>query len=250
MDYSNLLFACSAALFAGGLNSIAGGGTFITLPALLSAGMSPVMANTTSASVMFPGYLGSVLGFRDVLSSVSRKYLFILIVLSILFSSVGATLLISSTDKFFMQVIPFLILIATLLFATNVVNQNNILKSQKPFLSKVLLGFVSSYGGYFNGGLGIALLSALSFEKKYSLRELSAIKSLLSFVITVVSVMVFISNQFVVWSYALYMIIFSVIGGYIGARLTQLVNENFIKYFVIFVGLSLSAGLFYLEYLI
>ena len=80
MDYSNLLFACSAALFAGGLNSIAGGGTFITLPALLSAGMSPVMANTTSASVMFPGYLGSVLGFRDVLSSVSRKYLFILVV--------------------------------------------------------------------------------------------------------------------------------------------------------------------------
>ena len=76
------------------------------------------------------------------------------------------------------------------------------------------------------------MLSALSFEKKYSLRELSAIKSLLSFVITVVSVMVFISNQFVVWSYALYMIIFSVIGGYIGARLTQLVNENFIKYFV------------------
>ena len=132
------------------------------------------MANTTSASVMFPGYLGSVLGFRDVLSSVSRKYLFILIVLSILFSSVGATLLISSTDKFFMQVIPFLILIATLLFATNVVNRNNIPKSQKPFLSKVLLGFVSSYGGYFNGGLGIALLSALSFEKKYSLRELSA----------------------------------------------------------------------------
>ena len=85
MDYSNLLFACSAALFAGGLNSIAGGGTFITLPALLSAGMSPVMANTTSASVMLPGYLGSVLGYRDLLSSVSRKYLFILIFIFVIF---------------------------------------------------------------------------------------------------------------------------------------------------------------------
>ena len=85
MDSYNLLIACFAAFFAGGLNSIAGGGTFITLPTLLATGITPVMANTTSAAVLLPGYLGSVIGFRTILCLLSKKNILGLILLTVLF---------------------------------------------------------------------------------------------------------------------------------------------------------------------
>ena len=179
MELPNLILVCLAAFFAGGLNSLAGGGSFISLPALLYVGISPVLANTTSAAAILPGYCGSVIGFKKTFTTISLNKIMPLIFLVIIFSVGGAFFLINTSDEFFIKVLPFLIFMATLLFIFN--PQTVRQKSQSPsgVYQKIGLSFVSTYGGYFNGGLGLALLSVLSIDKDFSLKQLSAIKSLL-----------------------------------------------------------------------
>ena len=248
MENLNLFWVCSAAFLAGGLNSLAGGGSFITLPALLFAGVSPVLANTTSAAALLPGYFGSVLGFRATFSTLEIKKLLPLLVITIACSIIGAFFLINSSDQFFMHFIPFLVLIATLLFIFNSRIEKDSPTNSSTLFQKTGLSLVSAYGGYFNGGLGIALLSVLSLGKEFSIKQMSAVKSLLSFLITTISVSVFILNGFVVWSYVVYMVFFSVIGGFFGAKLTERLPTLIIRKFVIFIGLSLSASLIFISY--
>ena len=248
MENLNLFWVCSAAFLAGGLNSLAGGGSFITLPALLFAGISPVLANTTSAAALLPGYFGSVLGFRATFSTLEIKKLLPLLVITIACSIIGAFFLINSSDQFFMHFIPFLVLIATLLFILNSRIEKDSPTNSSTLFQKTGLSLVSAYGGYFNGGLGIALLSVLSLGKEFSIKQMSAVKSLLSFLITTISVSVFILNGFVVWSYVVYMVFFSVIGGFFGAKLTERLPTLIIRKFVIFIGLSLSASLIFISY--
>lgn len=228
---------------------MAGGGSFITLPALLYSGITPVLANTTSAAVLLPGYLGSVIGFKNTFSTLDLKKLIPLLALTIIFSIGGAYLLINSSDEFFLQFIPFLILIATLLFLFNPSSELASVNSSASLPQKIGLSIVSTYGGYFNGGLGIALLSVLSLGSQFSLKQMSAVKSLISFLITTVSVCVFLFNGFIVWSYVVYMIIFSVLGGFTGAKLTEVLPTKLVRKFIIFVGLSLSAYLIFIGYI-
>ena len=228
---------------------MAGGGSFITLPALLYSGITPVLANTTSAAALLPGYLGSVIGFKNTFSTLDLKKLIPLLALTIIFSIGGAYLLINSSDEFFLQFIPFLILIATLLFLFNPSSELASVNSSASLPQKIGLSIVSTYGGYFNGGLGIALLSVLSLGSQFSLKQMSAVKSLISFLITTVSVCVFLFNGFIVWSYVVYMIIFSVLGGFTGAKLTEVLPTKLVRKFIIFVGLSLSASLIFIGYI-
>ena len=249
MELPNLILVCLAAFFAGGLNSLAGGGSFITLPALLYVGISPVLANTTSAAAILPGYFGSVIGFKKTFTTISLNKIMPLIFLVIIFSVGGAFFLINTSDEFFIKVLPFLIFMATLLFIFN--PQTVRQKSQSPsgVYQKIGLSFVSTYGGYFNGGLGLALLSVLSIEQDFSLKQLSAIKSLLSLFITLVSVSIFFLNNFVAWSFVFYMMFFSIFGGFIGAKLTEVLPNQLLRRFIILVGISLSISLFTLNYL-
>lgn len=249
MEFLNLFWVCIAAFLAGGLNSLAGGGSFITLPALLYAGITPVLANTTSAAVLLPGYLGSVMGFKNTFSTLNLKKLMPLLALTIIFSIGGAYLLINSSDEFFLQFIPFLILIATLLFIFNPTSELASVDTSANLSQKIGLSIVSTYGGYFNGGLGIALLSVLSLGNQFSLKQMSAVKSLISFLITTVSVSVFLFNGFIVWSYVLYMVLFSVLGGFAGAKLTEILPAILVRKFIILVGLSLSASLIFIGYI-
>ena len=228
---------------------MAGGGSFITLPALLYSGITPVLANTTSAAVLLPGYIGSVIGFKNTFSTLNLKKLIPLLALTIIFSIGGAYLLINSSDEFFLQFIPFLILIATLLFLFNPISEQDSVNTSASLPQKIGLSIVSTYGGYFNGGLGIALLSVLSLGSQFSLKQMSAVKSLISFLITTVSVCVFLFNGFIVWSYVVYMIIFSVLGGFTGAKLTEVLPTKLVRKFIIFVGLSLSASLIFIGYI-
>ena len=228
---------------------MAGGGSFITLPALLYSGITPVLANTTSAAVLLPGYIGSVIGFKNTFSTLDLKKLIPLLALTIIFSIGGAYLLINSSDEFFLQFIPFLILIATLLFLFNPTSELASVNTSASLPQKIGLSIVSTYGGYFNGGLGIALLSVLSLGSQFSLKQMLAVKSLISFLITTVSVCVFLFNGFIVWSYVVYMIIFSVLGGFTGAKLTEVLPTKLVRKFIIFVGLSLSASLIFIGYI-
>ena len=138
---------------------------------------------------------------------------------------------------------------ATLLFIFNpqTVRQNS--QSSSGVYQKIGLSFVSTYGGYFNGGLGLALLSVLSIDKDFSLKQLSAIKSLLSLFITLVSVSVFFLINFVVWSFVFYMMFFSILGGFMGAKLTEILPNQLLRIFIILVGISFSISLLILNYL-
>jgi uncharacterized membrane protein YfcA len=238
VELSSLFLVCLAAFFAGGLNSLAGGGSFITLPALLYVGISPVLANTTSAAAILPGYFGSVAGFKKTFTTISLNKIMPLIFLVTIFSVCGAFFLINTSDEFFTKALPF--------------NPQNVReKSQSPrgVYQKIGLSFVSTYGGYFNGGLGLALLSVLSIDKDFSLKQLSAIKSLLSLFITLVSVSVFFLNNFIVWSFVFYMMFFSILGGFMGAKLTEILPNQLLRIFIILVGISLSISLLILNYL-
>ena len=145
--------------------------------------------------------------------------------------------------------IPFLILIATLMFIINPSLNQTQFSTPSGFLRNIGLALVSTYGGYFNGGLGIALLSVLSLGKGFSLKQMSAIKSFLSFLITTVSVIIFFFNDFVVWSYVFYMVFFSIMGGFFGAKLTEFLPSQWIRRFIILVGSVLSFSLIYTSYL-
>ena len=249
MELSSLFLVCLAAFFAGGLNSLAGGGSFITLPTLLYVGISPVLANTTSAAAILPGYFGSVVGFKKTFTTISLNKIMPLIFLVIIFSVGGAFFLINTSDEFFMKALPFLIFVATLFFIFNPQTVPNKSQSSEGVYQKIILSFVSTYGGYFNGGLGIALLSVLSIDKDFSLKQLSAIKSLLSLFITLVSVSIFFLNNFIAWSFIFYMMFFSLLGGFIGAKLTEVLPNQLLRGFIILVGISLSISLFILNYL-
>ena len=248
MEILNLLLVCLAAFLAGGLNSLAGGGSFITLPALLFVGIPPVLANTTSAAVLLPGYFGSVLGFKNTFSTIDYKKILPLLLISIICSVGGAISLINTSNEFFLKFIPFLILIATLMFIINPSLNQTQSSTSSGFLRNIGLALVSTYGGYFNGGLGIALLSVLSLGKEFSLKQMSAIKSFLSFLITTVSVIIFFFNDFIVWSYVFLMVFFSIMGGFFGAKLTELLPSQWVRRFIILVGSVLSFSLIYTNY--
>ena len=248
MEILNLFLVCLAAFLAGSLNSLAGGGSFITLPALLFVGIPPVLANTTSAAVLLPGYLGSVLGFKNTFSTIDYKKLLPLLLISIICCVGGAISLIKTSNEFFLKFIPFLILIATLMFIINPSLNQTQSSTSSSFLRNIGLALVSTYGGYFNGGLGIALLSVLSLGKEFSLKQMSAIKSFLSFLITTVSVIIFFFNDFIVWSYVFYMVFFAIMGGFFGAKLTELLPSQWVRRFVILVGSVLSFSLIYTSY--
>ena len=243
-----MLLACLAAFMAGILNSLAGGGSFITLPALLFIGIPPVLANTTSAAVLLPGYLGSVFGFKKTYKTIQIRSLIPLLIITLIFSVGGAYLLINSSDEFFLKFIPLLIMAATLLFIINPSYEEEIEKSNSTLLKKFGLSLISTYGGYFNGGLGIALLSVLSLDSEFSLKQISAIKSSLSLMITLVSVSIFFLNDFIVWSYVFFMMIFSILGGFLGARVTEALPTVYVRRFIILVGVLLSLSLMYLNY--
>ena len=243
-----MLLACLAAFMAGILNSLAGGGSFITLPALLFIGIPPVLANTTSAAVLLPGYLGSVFGFKKTYKTIQIRSLIPLLIVTLIFSVGGAYLLINSSDEFFLKFIPLLIIAATLLFIINPSYEEETEKSNSTLLKKFGLSLVSTYGGYFNGGLGIALLSVLSLDNEFSLKQISAIKSSLSLMITLVSVSIFFLNDFIVWSYVFFMMIFSILGGFLGARVTEALPTVYVRRFIILVGVLLSLSLMYLNY--
>jgi len=238
----SVFIVCAAAFLAGNLNALAGGGSFITLPALIFLGISPINANTTSAASLLPGYFGSVIGFKNLYRDLDRKHLITLASIASASSVLGALLLINTEDEVFISLLPWLILLATLLFIFNPKRSN---KEKSGNLTQFLgVSLVSVYGGYFNGGLGIATLAALSLGREMTIKHLSAIKSLLSFLLTSVSVCIFFISGYIEWSYVFYMMIFSAIGGFCGAKLTQALPEIAVRRFIIFTGFLVTILLF------
>lgn len=234
-----------AALCAGVLNAIAGGGSFLTFPALVFIGVPPIAANATSAVAVFPGYLSGALGFAHEIKSIKRKTLYTLIALSIIGGVAGSVLLLVTPSHVFRFIVPWLLLFATLLFAFDKhLRRLSAGKAPSGLGSTIATLLVTTYGGYFNGGLGIVLLSLLSGLGYRDINQMNGLKNLLSFILSSASVLTFALAGVVVWKYATLMMIAATLGGYLGARLARRLPISAIRAIVIIVGFGMTAAFF------
>ncbi len=241
------ILIATAAFFAGILNAIAGGGTFLTFPALVFAGVPPIVANATSAIAVFPGYLSSAAGFRTDIATIDRKRLIRQCTLSLAGGLFGALLLLVSSNDFFTMIVPFLLLASTAIFAF----QDRILAWGRsggiqltPYGAAGTL-LVSIYGGYFNGGLGIVLLALYALWGLTQINLMNGLKNGISFVISAISVLTFALAGLIVWPAAIIMMIANIFGGYIGAKIAKRLSKPVVRAIIIVVGLVMSCVFFY-----
>ena len=233
-----------AAFAAGLLNTIAGGGTFLTFPALVYTGVPVVAANATSTVAVFPGYLGGALGFRKEIAAIERSFLFKVILATVVGGLIGSLLLLVSSNEAFSVVVPFLLTAATLAFAFG--DRIRRWAERRKMNSSESIGttLVSIYGGYFNGGLGIVLLALFSLWGMRDLNRMNGLKSLLSFILSAISVLTFAIAGIVEWPQALLMMVAATAGGYAGAPLARILPRAVVRATVIVVGASMSIVFF------
>lgn len=245
MTFDQVLLA-AAAFGAGVLNSIAGGGTFLTFPALVYTGVPVVAANATSAVAVFPGYLGAIGGFRKEITQFERSRLMKITLLTIVGGLVGSLLLLVSSNQAFSVVVPFLLAMATLAFAFGGHIRRWLADHSDSYSNSPLsIVFVAVYGGYFNGGLGIVLLALFSLWGMRDLNLMNGLKNLVSFIISAISVATFAAAGIVAWQPAILMAVAAAIGGYMGAPLARVLPVTVVRTIVILVGSVLSVVFFH-----
>ncbi len=237
-----------AAFAAGVLNAVAGGGSFLTFPALVFAGVPPIAANATSALAVSPGYLGSTWGFKSELQRLPPARLRQEGCVAAAGGVVGALLLLVTPAAVFKALVPWLLLFATVLFVLG------------PHLSKRLVGgpnsvglaawrmpglwLVAVYGGYFNGGLGILLMALYSVTGEPNIHTSNALKNLNSLVLSLLSVAAFAWAGAIVWGPALWMMLAATLGGYVGAHWAKRMPALWVRVLVVTTGVVMSALFF------
>ena len=252
-----LVWLCLAALAAGLVNAIAGGGTLLTFPALL-AGLShlgaadaAVVANATSTVALVPGSLAGAWGYRREMERV-RRWLYLLVGPSLVGGVIGALLVTRLDSAYFAVLVPWLLLTAALLFlAESFLPKKAAADSrQRPPSAGAVAGIlvfqlvVAVYGGYFGAGASILILSALAALAVGDVNQMNALKTVLGACINGVSVIVFIADQKVAWRYALPMAVAAILGGYLGARLALVIPSRHTKWLISAVGFGLAAYYF------
>ncbi len=229
-----------AGYLAGVLNSIAGGGSFLTFPALVWAGVPPIMANATSAVAVLPGYLGGTLGFRQELKELSRRQHLQMSAVGLAGGLLGGGLLLVTPTEIFSRVVPVLLLLATLMFAFGQALLARVRRNGRPVALLPGLFLVAVYGGYFNGGLGIMLLAMFAAAGMSNMLQMNGLKNWISFVISLISVLAFTVAGKVLWAQALVMMLAATLGGYQGAGLSRILPTPWVKGFVVLVGLVMT----------
>jgi uncharacterized membrane protein YfcA len=233
-----------AAFLAGAMNSVAGGGSFLSCPALLFAGVAPISANATNNAAMWVGTIGSARGFHEEISE-HRALLLPVVIASIAGSLIGACLLLATPQTLFVRLIPWLLLFATSLFAVS-----PLLKRKSPGAPRhapwqIALQFaVAVYGGYFGAGMGIMMLAVLAFSGLPSLNAQNAIKNVLSVTINGVALVPFVIARAVDWRFALPMAAIALLGGYFGARFFRRIPAPISRALVVAIGAAMTIVLF------
>lgn len=238
-----------AAFVAGALNSVAGGGSFLTLPALVFVGVPPVVANATGTVALLPGYAAGAWGFREDTQAPPGLSMARLVVLSLIGGAVGAGLLLVTSNDTFSIVVPWLLLVATLLFALGP-KLREWTAGGKPSTAKATAGvlIVAAYGGYFNGGLGILLLALFGLLGQTQLNAMNGLKNLVSALLTTIAVAVYAIGGVVDWRYAFLMMVAATAGGYIGARVARRIRPAWLRGGIVLTGLVMTAIFFWRQF--
>ncbi|MDC1410928.1 sulfite exporter TauE/SafE family protein [Amylibacter sp.] len=245
MTIFELSLLASASFIAGIINSIAGGGSFLTFPALVFTGVPTIAANATSAVAVFPGYLSGALGFAKELKEYPKSKFLLLITLSIMGGIGGSLLLLITPASVFSYIIPWLLGFATLLFAFGdfVAKWAKKNSNSNGFLGNLTTLIVCIYGGYFNGGLGIILLALFSTLGMRDIHLMNGLKNIMSFALSAASVVTFAIAGIVFWQQAIIMMIAATIGGYFGVVVARKLSKDTIRMIIVIIGLIMT-GIF------
>jgi uncharacterized membrane protein YfcA len=238
-----------AALLAGALNAIAGGGSFISFPALLVAGVPPIIANATNALALWPGTLASVKAYRQEIQG-QRRDLILFSGLSLIGGLLGALLLLYTDEQRFTALIPYLLLFATLVFTFSprvtrlthrVVGTSG---NKQRILVAVVYVAIAIYGGFFGAGLGILTLAALALLGYTNIHQMNALKTLQASLINGIAVITFVVTGLIAWTPALVMTVGAMIGGYGGAAIARRINASRVRTVVVWLSIGLTIWFF------
>ena len=242
----NYLLLAAAGTLAGALNSLAGGGGFITLPTLMFTGSTAILANTTGTVAVWPGIASSLYAYRRHLVGLSYP-LGLYATLTIIGSTLGAFLLLMTSNRFFLALLPYLLLTATVLFAFGgkvtawALNHNSENRRNFPSaISYLLLFLIAVYGGYFGGGMGIMTLALLAVMGMKNIYEMNALKSLLTMMINGVAVIIFLATGKMDWLPGLVMMAGAVVGGYSTGRFSQRVSQIWLRRFILAIASGMT----------
>lgn len=240
-----LLFV--AGVLGGMLNAVAGGGTFITFPALVFTGVPPVAANATTTVAALPGYLAAAWGFRRDIRMMEGAPLLRVTIWTMAGGAVGAGLLMVSSNEGFAMLVPFLLLLATVVFTwSDQVRRaaSRWRRAVTPFGLGTLLP-MAVYGGYFNGGLGIIMLAVFAMWGMTDLHQMNGLKSWLSFALSLIALAVFAAGGSIVWGPAAIMALGTIIGGYSGAPVARRIPRPVLRLLIALVGFGMTAIFFW-----
>jgi uncharacterized membrane protein YfcA len=234
-----------AAVVGGGINSVAGGGSFVAFPALLFAGVPPVPANATNTIALWPGSVASAIAYRRELLEV-RGELLPLGVASLVGGLAGSLLLLHTSDRTFVLLIPWLLLFATLLFSFGGAVARRVARGAKASLGAAAVTqlAISVYGGYFGGGMGIMMLAVLSLLGMTDIHRMNALKTSLAALVNGIAVVAFIVAGAVAWRPAAVMIVGGIVGGYAGAAVARRIRPARVRSLVLVVAWVMTAYFF------
>lgn len=242
-------------MIAGVMNSIAGGGTLITFPALIALGVAPLHANATSTVALLPGSIGSILGYRALLRG-SGRWALSFAVPSVLGGAAGALLLLRTPPDRFSALVPWLVLGATALFIVQrpalrwATRHSPRAHVTTPEIEEArfahgpplaLLGYqfaVAIYGGYFGAGVGILMLAAFGFMGLTNIHRMNGLKNWCGVCMNLIAALMFAFTSLVHWQVALAMAAGAVAGGYLGSRTAQRVSQNLVRGAIVAIGLG------------
>ncbi len=249
---------CLCAFLAGVVNSVAGGGTLLTFPALSEAlramhgDKAMVIANATSTVALVPASLASAWAYRREIPQI-RSWLLLLIGPCVIGGLIGALLMSQLNEKIFNALVPWLLLTAAILFLIDTLMPRRETQAAKARTGIAVVGLmlfefmVAVYGGYFGAGIGIVMLGALALMRVGDIHQMNALKVLLGSLINGVAVVVFVWDGLIdwrEWCYALPMAAIAILGGYYGARLALRVRPRYVRWCVIVIGFGLAVYYF------
>lgn len=248
MTFLTALLLFLSGFFAGAINAVAGGGTFLTFGALTLGGIPPIAANATSSVVQLPGYITSTLAYWSDIKRIWRSAI-ALAIASAIGSLAGAFILLSLDNPQFQALVPWLLLAATTLFAAGPwlkpkPRADGQAAPRVNWKSPFLQFLTSIYGGFFGAGMGIMMLATLGLTERADYHHLNALKNMLATVIAFVAIFVFVSGGVVAWPEALVMIPGVALGGYSGVWAAKRVPQIYVRAVVIAVGLGLAVYYF------
>jgi hypothetical protein len=241
----SILLILAAGLWAGLQNSLAGGGSFITLPALIVSGMTPLAANITSTVALFPGQVTTGLAGRSLVTGIGRISFRVLFAVSMLGGALGGLLLLKTPSTVFARLVPWLVLFATTVFAWgSFFHKREATRARLGSGGTIVAQFlIAIYGGYFGGGIGFLMMAALTMAGLPT-RQAGATKNALAAVMNASAVVLFLTSSQLHWREAIVLGIGAIAGGLMGAWALHRVNERLLRIAIVCIGIALTVGLF------